>query len=48
MDTVREIVSLQKMKATQQGIELKTVFENIGFGPQENSPMIFHDENRIK
>ena len=48
IDTVNEIMSLQQMKADDLGIELKAVFNNIGFSFGQKSPLIVHDENRIK
>ena len=36
------------MKADDLGIELKAVFNNIGFSFGQKSPLIVHDENRIK
>ena len=36
------------MKADSQGILLEMKLENIGSGPYQYDPMIFHDENRVK
>ena len=36
------------MKADDLGLELKAVFDNIGYKFGQKSPLIVHDENRIK
>ena len=36
------------MKANDQNIKLYAEFHNIGFGEDEFSPIIFHDEHRVK
>lgn len=45
---VKHVAMLQQNQADAKGIKLKTVFENIGFEEDNISPIISHDENRIK
>ena len=48
MDTINEVMEIQQMKADDLGIELKAQFNNIGIAPGQISPIIIHDEHRIK
>ena len=41
-------MEIQQMKADDLGIELKAQFNNIGIAPGQISPIIIHDEHRIK
>ena len=48
IDTLKEVISIQHMKADSQGIKLEIELDNIGYEARNFSPLIYHDEHRIK
>ena len=48
IDTLKEVISIQHMKADSQGIKLEMELENIGYETGKFKPLIYHDEHRIK
>ena len=48
LDTINDVVQIQKQKADSQGISLEVHVDNIGHKEGLHNPIILHDENRIK
>jgi len=48
MEAVEQVMSIQKKKAEDQGLEFFATFENIGVAEGMHSPIIYSDEQRIK